>query len=163
MLRRQREKSLENTKPEKQKKLKLPIAYVDIRFSVHATEDPEKVEKAVNNLFPADRTEEVKFKKDVLKGHYGNPIILFETRIKDKEVIKAFVEKLFARLSEQDKETILRESSRFIEKSNLYLRLDKQAAFEDEFKLRTEDPIHLRIHFTKKNIVEICQELGLIL
>ena len=63
-----------------------------------------------------------------------------------------------------DKETVLKESDLFIEKSNVYLRLDKQAALEDEFKLQKTDPIHIRIHFTKrdgKNILEICRELGL--
>lgn len=144
--------------------MKLPIAYIDIRFSVHATEDSEKVKKAVHNLFPANRIEEVTFKKDALKGYYGNPIILFETRVKDGEIIKAFVEKLATCLSELDKETMLRESDMFVEKSNLYLRLDKQAAFEDEFKLHKADPIHIRIHFRKKkkkSIIEICRELGL--
>jgi len=141
--------------------LKLPIVYIDIRFSVHATEDSEKVKKAVYNLFPVNRIEEVIFKKDALKGHYGNPIILFETRVKDEEIIKAFVEKLATCLSMLDKETMLRESDMFVEKSNLYLRLDKQAAFEDEFTLHKADPIHIRIHFRKKDIVEICRELGI--
>jgi len=141
--------------------VKFPIAYIDIRFSVHATEDPEKVKKAVYNLFPANCIEEVTFKKDALKGHYGNPIILFETRIKDGEMIKAFVEKLANSLNELDKETILREANIFVEKSNLYLRFDKQAAFEDEFTLHKADPIHIRIHFRKRDIIEICQELGL--
>ena len=141
--------------------LKLPIAYVDIRFSVHATEDPEKAKKAVHNLFPANCIEEVTFKKDALKGYYGNPITLFETRIKDKEIIEAFIEKLSTCLSELDKETILRESNLFVEKNNLYLRLDKQAAFEDEFKLCKADPVHIRIHFKKKGVVDICREIGL--
>lgn len=143
------------------KKLKLPIAYIDVRFSVHATEDSERVKKAVYNLIPLNRIDEVIFKKHVVKGHYGNPIILFETQLKDVEMIKAFVEKLSTRLDKLDKETLFKESDLFIERSNLYVRLDKQAAFEDEFKLRKDDPIHVCIHFKKKNIVEICRELGL--
>lgn len=141
--------------------MKLPVAFVDLRFSVHATEDPKKVKKGVYNLFPANRGEEILFKKTVLKGHYGNPIILFETRIKDRETIKAFVEKLSTGLSKSDKEKILRESNLLVEKSNLYLRLDKQAALEDELKLHRTDPIQIRVHFKKKNVVEICRELGL--
>jgi len=144
--------------------LKLPIAYIDIRFSAHATEDLEKVKKAVYNLFPADRIEEVTFKKTAVKGHYGNPIVLFETRVKHKEIIGAFVKKLSTSLNAVDKEVMLRGSKLFVERSNLYLRLDKQAAFEDEIKLCKADPIHIRIHFTKKNkrsVVDVCQELGL--
>ena len=141
--------------------MKLPIAYVDIRLSMHATENPEKIKKAMYNLFPANYIDAVTFKKDGLKGHYGNPINVFRTRIKDGEVIEAFVEKLFTRLSDLDKETIVRELNLFVEKNNLYLRLDKQAAFEDAFKLCRDDPIRIRIHFNRKDIVETCRELGL--
>ncbi len=147
-------------------KLKNPIGYVDIRFSAHATEDSAKVQQAALNLFPTHLKEEVAFKKNATKGHYGNPIILFETRIKDKKIIEAFVETLSTKLNDLDKQTVLEESDLLIEKSNLYLRLDKQAAFEDEVKLQKTDPIHIRIHFKRregKNILEICRELGLTL
>lgn len=142
-------------------KLKLPVAYVDIRFSVHATEDPEKIKKAAHSLFPADHITEVTFMEKVLRGYYGNRIVLFKTRIKDEEMIKAFVKKLSICLSEQDKERIFRESNLFVERGNLYLRLDKQAALEGKLELRKDDPIHIRIHFKKKKIIEICRELGI--
>jgi len=122
-------------------KLKLPVAYVDIRFSVHATEDPEKIKKAAHSLFPADHITEVTFMEKVLRGYYGNRIVLFK--------------------SEQDKERIFRESNLFVERGNLYLRLDKQAALEGKLELRKDDPIHIRIHFKKKKIIEICRELGI--
>lgn len=144
--------------------MKSPVAYVDVRFSSHATEDPEKVKKAAYNLFPLERVDEVIFREDVIKGHHGNPIILFEARIKDDALTGAFVEKLSVSLSELDKETMLRESDLYIEKSNLYLRLDKQALFGGEFKLGKSDPVHIRVHFKKKDersVVEICRELGL--
>lgn len=146
--------------------MKAPIAYIDIRTSAHATEDLEKVKKAVYNLFPEDCIDELTFKKTVTKGHYGNPITLFEARIKDKRLIGAFVGKISTNVSKLDRETIIRGSNLFVERSNLYLRLDKQAAFEGQFKLQKADPIHIRIHFTKrdeKRIMEICQELGLTL
>ena len=41
----------------------LPIAYVDIRFCVHATEDETKVIKAIKNIFPDDIFENIKFEK----------------------------------------------------------------------------------------------------
>ena len=141
-----------------------PIAYVDIRLSIHATEDLEKAKKAVYRLLPEDRVEEIPFKTEALKGHYGNPITLFETRIKDEGTIRAFMEKLSRNLDEQDKHRILTEPEIFLEKNNLYIRLDKQAALEDEFKLRRDDPIHIRIHFKNKDkerIMEFCRELGL--
>ncbi len=71
----------------------LPIAYVDIRFCAHATEDLDKVMEAIHNILPNDQTEEIAFNKSVLEGHYGNPITFFEARIKDKETIRVLVEK----------------------------------------------------------------------
>jgi len=148
--------------------LKLPIASVNIRFSVHATEDPEKVKKAVNYLFSPDHVEDVTFKKKALKGHYGNPISLFEAQIRDPRVVKAVIEKLSSSLCQSDKEKIAREPSLFIERSSLYLRLDKQAAFRGELRLQRADPIYIRIQFKihrKKSrtddVVEICRDIGL--
>jgi RNA binding exosome subunit len=144
--------------------LTFPIAYVDIRLSVHATEDLEKARKAVCKLLPEDRIEEIPFKTEGLKGHYGNPIVLFETRVKDEGIIRAFLEKLSQNLDEQDKHKILTAPDIFLEKNSLYIRLDKQAALEDEFRLRRDDPIHIRIRFKNKDkerIMEFCRELGL--
>lgn len=137
---------------------------MDIRLSIHATEDLEKAKKAVYKLLPEDRIEEIAFKTEALKGHYGNPIILFETRVKDEGIIRAFMEKLSQSLDEQDKHRILTEPDIFLEKNNFYIRLDKQAALEDKFRLRRDDPVHIRIHFKNKDkerILEFCRELWL--
>ena len=53
------------------------IAYVDIRFCAHATEDVDKVIEAVQNVLPSDLDEDVAFKRSNLEGHYGNPITFF--------------------------------------------------------------------------------------
>lgn len=143
----------------------MPIAYVDVRFSAHATEDPKKVMEAMQKILPSDYMDNIVFKKDNLKGHYGNPIILFETRIKGKEIIQAFVKNLSSGISELDKETLLREINLHSEDGNLYLRLDKQAALQGELKLCTADPIRVRIRFRKKrteDIIQICRELGML-
>ena len=65
----------------------MPIAFVDIRFCAHATEDVDKVLEAVRNIWPSVKIEDISFIRSCLEGHYGNPIILFETRIKDKEIV----------------------------------------------------------------------------
>jgi len=143
----------------------MPISYIDIRFSAHATEDPKKVMEAVQQILPVDYIDSIDFKRDNLRGHYGNPIILFETRIKKKEIIQAFVKNLSSNFSELDKETLLREINLHAEDGNLYLRLDKQAALQGELKLSTADPIRVRIRFKKnrvEDIIKICRELGLI-
>jgi RNA binding exosome subunit len=143
----------------------LPIAYVDIRFCAHATEDLDKVMKAVYNIFPSDQTEEIAFNKSSLQGHYGNPITFFETRIKDKVTVRALVENLSNTLSSLDKEELGRELHRFVEKGSLYLRLDKQAALQGKIKFVTSDPIRIRIRFIKsklEDVTEICRKIGMI-
>jgi len=140
------------------------VAYIDVRFSVHATEDLDKVINAVQQLLPADQVEDIAFKKKTLRGHYGNPITLFDTRIKKKKVVEALVKHLFSNLNEQDKASLLREIDQHVEEGSLYIRLDKQAAFQGEIRLCAADPIRVRIRFRKKkieDIVKICRELGM--
>ena len=143
----------------------IPIAYIDIRFFVHATEDVDKVIEAVQHVLPSDHMEDIVFNKNNLRGHYGNPITLFEAKIKNKETIRALVENLSTHLSGLDKETLRREAHLHVEKGSLYIRLDKQAAFQGKLKLCTPDPIRIRIRFRKKkieDIVKTCQEIGML-
>jgi len=143
---------------------KAPIAYIDIRVFAHATEDADKVLKAMCNVLPEAAVDTVIFKKRSLTGHYGNPIIFFEARLKG-ELAQRFFEKLSTGLGVLDKEQLNSEIRTHIEKGNLYIRLDKQSAYLGEIKLYQTDPIHFRIHFKKSNpeeIVEICRGFGLI-
>ena len=143
----------------------LPIAYVDVRFCAHATEDPDKVVEAFQNILPTDHVKDVTFKQSVVEGHYGNPITFFETRIKDKEIVSKLVKNVSANLSSFDKEELDREIYRFVEKGSLYIRLNKQAALQGKTKLATSDPIRIRIRFRKtklEDVVEICKEIGML-
>ena len=144
---------------------KIPITFIEIRLFAHATEDSDKVTEAAKQILPADYTEEVEFKRTNLKGHYGNPITLFMTRIKEEKTISAFVTSLFSRINAMDKESLLREIRLHVEKGSLYLRLDKQAALCGEIKLCTGDPIHVRIRFKKggiEEILKVCKEFGML-
>jgi RNA binding exosome subunit len=140
------------------------IAYIDVRFSVHATEDPDKVSEAVQQVLPADYAEDIPFKKRKLRGYYGNPITLSETRINKKDVIEALLRNLFSNLKEPERESLQREIDLHVEKGSLYIRLDKQAAFQGELRFCKADPIRVRVRFRKRrieDILRICQELGL--
>jgi RNA binding exosome subunit len=142
------------------------ISYIAVRFFAHATENLNKVFEAVRHLFPPDYVDDIVFKKNNLKGHYGNPIVIFETRIKEKEIIKGIVKVLSSGLRKLDKEMLLREIDLHVKKGSLYIRLDKQAAFQGEFKLCSADPIRVRIRFKKsklEDIIKTCKELGILL
>jgi RNA binding exosome subunit len=143
----------------------LPVAYVDIRFCAHATEDVDKVMEAVQNTLPSDHIEDVSFKRSNVEGHYGNPITFFDARIKGKETVRALVENLSANLSSLDKDELGRTINRCVEKGSLYIRLDKQAALKGKIKFATSDPIRIRIRFRKNKIeavIQICREIGMI-
>lgn len=143
----------------------IPVTYVDIRFFVHATEDPTKVIEAVRRLLPTNHVDEIVFKRNNLKGHYRNPITLFQTRVKKREIVKAMVETLSSGLGELDKEALLREIGSHMEKGSLYIRLDKQAALQGDFKLCSADPVRMRIRFRKKkleDVIKTCRELGML-
>jgi len=143
----------------------LPVAYVDVRFCAHATEDVDKVVMAVQNVLPSDHMEDISFRRSNLEGHYGNPITFFDARIKDKETVRALVENLSANLSSLDKEELGRTIHRCIEKGSLYIRLDKHDALKVKIKLVTSDPIRIRIRFRKskiEDVIKICREIGML-
>jgi len=144
---------------------RVPIAYIDIRVFAHATEDTEKVLSAVHNVFPTELGDKVAFKKTSLTGHYRNPLILFETRVKEKDAVKAVFEKLASDLGSLDKELLNNEIKQRLDKGNLYIRIDKQSAYLNELKLCSTDPIRFRIHFKKSNpeeIVKVCKKFGML-
>ena len=144
---------------------RLPIAYIDLRFSAHATEDPNKVLEAVRRILPTQYLDLIAFKRADLRGHYGNPIILFEARIKEEEVMKALTEIFSSKLGGLEKEKLLREFDLHVGDGSLYLRLDKQAAFMGELRLCVADPIHIRIRFRKRkteDILQFCREIGMV-
>jgi RNA binding exosome subunit len=144
---------------------KAPIAYIDIRVFAHATEDVDKVLTALRNILPQEIVDTVNFIKTSLSGHHGNPIILFETRITDKNAIQKVLEKFASGLSTLDKAQLSNEIMQHLDKGNLYIRIDKQSAYLNEFKLSTEDPVHFRIHFKKsikEEIVNVCKRFGLL-
>lgn len=141
------------------------ISAIEISLFAHATEDPEKVEKAFRNLLPSERIEEVTLRKRVLKGEYGNPIIYYRAKITKPDVTEAVLRKIGHNLPQREKEVLSWELKRRLEKGSLYLRLDKQAAYRGKYKLCNADPIHLRIRFkTSKidDIRDICKELGML-
>jgi len=144
---------------------KPPIPYVDIRVFAHATEDTDKVEKAVRNLLPTKLEETLVFETTSLTGHYGNPITLLSTKLTDKKMLLAALEKFGSSLSSLDKEELSRHLKLHLEKGNLYLRFDKQSAFLGTVKFTQNDPIHFKIHFKNKSateITDICKSAGLL-
>ncbi len=144
---------------------KPPIAYMDIRVFAHATEDPDKVQTAVRNLLTVELAETIVFEKTNCTGHHGNPILLFTAKLTEKKLLPALLEKVGREISSLDKEELDRDLTFHLEKSNLYLRFDKQSAFLGMLRFSQDDSIHLRIHFKDRSmqeIVEFIKQAGLL-
>jgi RNA binding exosome subunit len=142
-----------------------PVGYIDIRVFTHATENQSKVETATKNLFSPELTEPLVFEKIILAGHHSNPIIMLTAKLADRKLLPAALEKLGANLSSLDKEQLNEEIQLHLERGNLYLRFDKQAAFLGQPKFTQNDPIHVKIHFkdkTNDEVVELAKQFGLL-
>ena len=146
--------------------LKIPNGYIDIRVFAHATEDPDKVLISAKNILPIELREGLKFKKNQLTGYFKNPILIFKIHLTDKIVLLQILKYISNNLTFLDKEELTEKIKIHIEKRNLYLRFDKQLAYESTLKFSAKDPIHLKIHFNNKTtneIIELCKDIGLLL
>ena len=147
------------------KSQKFPIGYISIRVFAHATEDQERVTRAILNILPEELAESAVFKKTNLTGHHGNSIMLIETELADRPRLMTALEKIGKSLTSLDKQTLYNEMKLHLEKGNLYLRFDKQGAFCDRLEFSPIDPIHFKVHFRNKTpdeIVGICEKAGLL-
>jgi len=148
-----------------QKNLDKAIGYIDIRVFAHATENQSKVEAATKNLFPENLTESLIFTKTTLSGHHSNPIIMLTAKLIDRKLLPSALEKFGANLSTLDKEQLNEEIKLHLEKGNLYLRFDKQAAYLGQPKFTQNDPIHVKVHFkdkTSDEVIELAKQFGLL-
>jgi RNA binding exosome subunit len=140
-----------------------PVLSVDIRVFVHATEDVDKVSKAVATILPKQYLDDVVFTRENLRGHHGNPITLLKAEIKKKLIAESFAENLASKLMLADKTAFQMAMDRYVDESGkLYLRIDKQFAYLGEVHFCREDPIHIQIKLntSQGSIEEICRELG---
>jgi len=98
-------------------------------------------------------------------GHHGNLITLFTARLTDKKLLPKALEKIGASLNSLDKEQLCTDLRLHVDKSNLYLRFNKQSAYSGSFKFAQNDPIHVKIHFknkTAEQITGLCKSAGLL-
>jgi len=118
--------------------VKRPFSGLYARAFCHATEDLEKVELALRNTIG---DAEIRIART--EGHHGNPITIVEASVESIEEISMFFEKL----AEDDLRFVLDTiPTRVDEGCNLFLKIDKQAAYEERIRLgRNDDVISIRI------------------
>ena len=146
------------------------ISKIIISCFINATENRKKVSDALMNLFPEELKEKIRIKKTNLEGHYGNSITILDAEIDDKKLIELFIKHLSASLGEKEKKELTREFENYLDdKSNFYIRLDKQLAYMKKICFQQQDPIKIKIKLKKtkrlpKEIVfEYYQRIGLLI
>jgi len=107
----------------------VPFHYLDLRAFAYATEDADRVEAALRTFlpeeFPVERTES--------EGYHGDRILVLDTRVENADDVRHVLARLAAL---EDIDRVLDElDERVDENCSLFLRLDKQAAYQGRVEL----------------------------
>ncbi|SEH14600.1 hypothetical protein SAMN04487967_1679 [Natronorubrum sediminis] len=107
----------------------IPLHYVDIRTFCYATEDEKRVDEALRTFLP----EEFEIQRAESEGHYGDRILVLSARLERADDVRHAL----SRLADLESfETLIDElDERVTDNTELFLRLDKQAAFEGDVRL----------------------------
>lgn len=137
---------------------------LEVSAIVHATEDEEKVIRALMNALPEAAARRLSIKKGRYRGHHGNPITFLRADLKGRHPGEA-LRHVLANLPEEDREALCSGLGGYLDESgNLYIRLDKQRAYLNELRLSQADPIRLKWGFRlgrgaeiEEGIREVCR------
>lgn len=137
------------------------IHNITYRTFVYGTEDEGKVIEAINFLFPTSLPE-----KAITEDHFDNDILILSDKISKKRATRDIAQFLNDNLSDEDKEIIKNELNRRMdEQGNLFLRFDKQEAFDGNLKLTySGNAIHVRIKIasfpvSKENAMKVSHNI----
>ncbi len=115
-----------------------------IQVLCHATEDEEKVMKAVENVVGIEMMDKMKITTNALKGYYGDPILMIKFETSDPETPMQIVRRVFSMLSEYERIDVIQNClERGKHGGKLYIRLDKQAAYNNILRLSNKDSIRI--------------------
>ncbi len=137
------------------------IHNISYRTFLYGTEDEDKVTQAIGYLFSNPLPEKI-----INEDHFNDDIIILSEKITKKRTNRDFIKFLNENLSIEDKDIIKKELSRRMdEKGNLFLRFDKQEAFDENLKLTySGNAIHVRIKIasypvSKDNAMKVAKEI----
>ncbi|ELZ21372.1 RNA-binding protein [Natrinema limicola] len=111
----------------------IPLHYVDLRTFCYATEDEKRVEEALRTFLPDRDDEPFEIERVESEGHYGDRILVLSARVENADDVRYVLSRL-ADLESFD-DLIDELDERVTENTELFLRLDKQAAFEGDVRL----------------------------
>ena len=108
---------------------RVPFHYIDLRTFCYATEDEKRVEAALRAFLP----EEFALDRMENTGHHGDRIVVLSARVETADAMRHVLDRL-AELDDIDR--VLDElDERVDDNCSFFMRLDKQAAFQNEIRL----------------------------
>ncbi len=125
----------------------LKFSAAEINIVLHATEDEGMVLKAIEDvlLVPSER-----FSSSPSEGHYKNKILLQRAILSSHEA-GSLAKRVISLLNSADREHLSRSVHEYSdEKSNLYIRLDKQRMCQGRVSLSETDAIRIRFKPVKR-------------
>lgn len=123
---------------------------MQISTIAHATDDLDKVQVALRFLLPDSLKAGELFTRRYVQGHHGNPIVTFEARLTKPKQVEEFAHHFAGQLAKPEKLLIQRNLDMHCDdQGNLYIRLDKQQALRGTLELSNEDPIRVKLKFSR--------------
>jgi RNA binding exosome subunit len=123
------------------------VVTVEASVFSHATEDEVKVEQALKNTIQSE-VAKMKICCRRLSGHYKDPITIMTAKVTRSKDASLIFKTMVQALSSIDMLRILDEiGDRTDESGNLYLRLDKQKAFQEVLTFNDMDSIRVKFSF----------------
>jgi RNA binding exosome subunit len=85
-----------------------------------------------------------------MEGHFRNPIVTFEARLTKPREVEDFTTFFRGQLSKADRLLLERDLDLYSDaEGNLYIRIDKQRSFRGKVQLGGNDPIRVRMKFSR--------------
>ena len=110
--------------------------YTDLRGFCYATEEEERVERAIRHYLP----EEYPLERETNEGHHGDEIVVLSARVDNADDVRHVMEKV---LEAGERDRIIDEiEERVDDDCSFHLRLDKQEAYSGVSALG--EGLHLR-------------------
>ncbi len=121
--------------------MKGPIQSVEVSYFLHATEDPQKLGKAVSGLLSVNIPPET----EEMEGHFGNKITGVRYRLTAGDASAAF-SSIASKMQTSLKEELNRKIAELVdEHSVLFLRFDKQRLVSGSLEEGSGDSIRVKV------------------
>ncbi|ADN49742.1 RNA-binding domain-containing protein [Vulcanisaeta distributa] len=117
-----------------------PIEHVELSTHVHATESELKVVRALLNLLPPQYRDGINIMRSGGQGHFGNDIGTIKVQFKGQDALQ-IAQHILKAVDQLDREIILVTINSRFSDGKLYLRFNKQLAYNGVARLDDGDDV----------------------